>query len=343
MQEVPAKGISVSVVLPRSLILQSNPAADGYVTADPAGPYHDGDTVTLNAYSNSGYLFSNWSGDASGTNPSITVKMDSDKIITANFNVIRNLNISVNPAEGGQILNEHSGPYADGTHVTLTATPTPGYAFDQWSGDATGSNNPLIVTMDSDKSITANFLAVPLPYLSGLSRDSVAGGDSVTLSGMGFSAKGNKSCIYIGAKKVSVLSWSDTSITIKTPFRMPAAIYYIFVVTNNGQETNRLPLQVMAPEIDGVLPDYSLVHGSSSLSGKFLGPEAKVTLISVLSSRRHRARVVISDDSHILFIVPRVRKGAYKVIVSTPQGKVIQLILMLNNFAGSNPASRDIS
>ncbi|MGC2423230.1 MAG: IPT/TIG domain-containing protein [Nitrospirota bacterium] len=175
--------------------------------------------------------------------------------------------------------------------------------------------------VDSNKSITANFLAVPLPYLSGLSRDSVAGGDLVTLSGMGFSTRSNKSYIYIGTKKVSVLSWSDTSITIKTPFRMPAAIYYIFVVTNNGQETNRLPLQVMAPEIDGVLPDYSLVHGSSSLSGKFLGPEAKVTLISVLSSRRHRARVVVSDDSHILFIVPRVRKGAYKVIVSTPQGK----------------------
>jgi hypothetical protein len=107
---------------------------------------------------------------------------------------------------------------------------------------------------------------------------------------------------------------------MKDGFRNAAFEHFCAAVVN-GQETNRLPLQVMAPEIDGVLPDYSLVHGSSSLSGNFFGPEPKVTLISVLSNRRHRARVVVSDDSHILFIVPRVRKGAYKVIVSTPQGK----------------------
>jgi beta-xylosidase len=42
--------------------------------------------------------------------------------------------------------------------VTLSAQPEEGWVFSNWSGDATGNQNPLIVTMDAAKSITANFL-----------------------------------------------------------------------------------------------------------------------------------------------------------------------------------------
>ena len=47
--------------------------------------------------------------------------------------------------------------YQPGTQVELLATPDPGWAFDHWSGDLTGGNNPDTVTMDYDKTITANF------------------------------------------------------------------------------------------------------------------------------------------------------------------------------------------
>ena len=47
--------------------------------------------------------------------------------------------------------------YNHGTSVTLTATPNTGYIFSSWSGDAIGSANPLTVTMDGNKNITANF------------------------------------------------------------------------------------------------------------------------------------------------------------------------------------------
>jgi hypothetical protein len=47
--------------------------------------------------------------------------------------------------------------YDHGTVVQLTATPAGGWNFDFWSGDASGSANPLSVTMDANKSITANF------------------------------------------------------------------------------------------------------------------------------------------------------------------------------------------
>jgi plastocyanin len=47
--------------------------------------------------------------------------------------------------------------YISGTVVTATATPSWGYELDNWSGDASGTSTSVTVTMNSDKSITANF------------------------------------------------------------------------------------------------------------------------------------------------------------------------------------------
>ncbi len=41
--------------------------------------------------------------------------------------------------------------------VTLTATPDAGYSFDGWSGDLSGTSNPVTITMDADKTVTASF------------------------------------------------------------------------------------------------------------------------------------------------------------------------------------------
>lgn len=49
--------------------------------------------------------------------------------------------------------------YAAGTKVTLTAAPATGYTFVRWSGDASGSENPIIITMDGNKTIIAEFEA----------------------------------------------------------------------------------------------------------------------------------------------------------------------------------------
>ena len=43
------------------------------------------------------------------------------------------------------------------TEVTVRAMAYGGYKFSGWSGDASGTSNPITVTMDSDKSVTANF------------------------------------------------------------------------------------------------------------------------------------------------------------------------------------------
>jgi hypothetical protein len=51
------------------------------------------------------------------------------------------------------------------TNVVLQATPDSGQAFLGWTGDASGSENPMVVTMNSNKVITASF--TKRPWLQG--------------------------------------------------------------------------------------------------------------------------------------------------------------------------------
>ena len=44
--------------------------------------------------------------------------------------------------------------------MTLTANANPGYEFNQWIGDASGTENTVVVTMDGNKSVTAIVVAI---------------------------------------------------------------------------------------------------------------------------------------------------------------------------------------
>lgn len=72
------------------------------------------------------------------------------------------LSVSVSPSGGGSV-SPSDGEYQEGTQVAVTATPASGYTFDYWAGDASGSLAATTVTMDSDKSITAYFVAEAPP------------------------------------------------------------------------------------------------------------------------------------------------------------------------------------
>jgi len=50
-----------------------------------------------------------------------------------------------------------SGQYEPGTSANITAAPNPGYRFTGWTGDASGTENPLTITMDADKTVGATF------------------------------------------------------------------------------------------------------------------------------------------------------------------------------------------
>jgi len=47
---------------------------------------------------------------------------------------------------------------AAGTEAVLTAVPSAGYAFDYWSGDASGTSTSTTINMESNRSVTAYFV-----------------------------------------------------------------------------------------------------------------------------------------------------------------------------------------
>jgi len=67
-----------------TLTITVNPAGGGSVSPG-SGSYDDGTTVTLTAVPASGYHFDHWEGDASGSDTSVTVTMNSNKSVTAVF------------------------------------------------------------------------------------------------------------------------------------------------------------------------------------------------------------------------------------------------------------------
>jgi len=68
---------------------------------------------------------------------------------------------------GGSITRNPDLPeFGSGTNVTLTAVAAPGFAFAAWSGSASGTNNPLTITMDGNKTVTAGFTDVAPPAIT---------------------------------------------------------------------------------------------------------------------------------------------------------------------------------
>src|SRR5437867_8287610 len=94
---------------------------------------------------------------SSGTANPLSVTMDGNKNITATF-AINTYTLSVTTVGSGAVAKSPNQPnYNHGTVVQLTATPAVGWHFVSWSGDASGTANPLSVTMDANKDITATF------------------------------------------------------------------------------------------------------------------------------------------------------------------------------------------
>ncbi|MED6314669.1 MAG: Ig-like domain-containing protein, partial [Verrucomicrobiota bacterium] len=58
---------------------------------------------------------------------------------------------------GGIAVEPQKSVFLAGSLATLSATPASGYSWMYWSGDATGNDETITVTMDDHKTITANF------------------------------------------------------------------------------------------------------------------------------------------------------------------------------------------
>lgn len=65
---------------------------------------------------------------------------------------------------GEGTVSPSKGTFMPGTTVSLKATPALGWKFSGWSGDLTGTTNPVTITMNSNKTIKATFAPVDTWY-----------------------------------------------------------------------------------------------------------------------------------------------------------------------------------
>jgi uncharacterized repeat protein (TIGR02543 family) len=137
--------------------LTLNTVGSGSLETNPAGPYACNDSVTITATPNTGWGFTNWSGDLSGSDNPENITMDGPKSVTATFDLIEYTLTTYVVGNGNVTKDPDQATYSYNEVVTLTAESDPGWTFDGWSGDVTSSDNPLEHTIQDDTTITATF------------------------------------------------------------------------------------------------------------------------------------------------------------------------------------------
>ena len=73
------------------------------------------------------------------------------------YKIKYDVTLTINVEGGGAVNLNNTGPYNYGDVVELTAVPDPGWIFSEWSEDLSGSENPTLLTMDSDKVVNVTF------------------------------------------------------------------------------------------------------------------------------------------------------------------------------------------
>jgi hypothetical protein len=140
-----------------SLKISSNPTNGGTIVPS-SGQYYEGEIVEIKAEANKDYVFHSWSGSVSGTSNTISVEMNSDQDIEANF-YNEKYDLTLHVFGEGEVTSKLIVPDSFSTDVIveLTATPKGDWEFVEWSGDITSTENPVEVNFDSPKNITATF------------------------------------------------------------------------------------------------------------------------------------------------------------------------------------------
>jgi len=154
---VVAKDVVTVVRKREQAILTVTISPSGGGSVSPGGGHFDiGTSVDLRAHPSLSYRFDSWGGDASGTNTSATIVMDSDKHTIANFMRQYTVTIDFN-GQGTTEPVTGTHVYDEGTLVTVTALPASGWEFECWGGDCSGVSPVVTITVYEDKNVMAYF------------------------------------------------------------------------------------------------------------------------------------------------------------------------------------------
>ncbi len=151
-----------------TLTVNTTGDGSGTTTVTPLqATYLYSDVVILSAEATAGSTFTGWSGALVSGQPTETVTITGDTVVTATFvdeaytldlNVVTNNVESSNTEAGGSVAVTPEKPfYSFNEEVALVATAKPGWIFAGWSGATTESAASITLMMSQNQSITATF------------------------------------------------------------------------------------------------------------------------------------------------------------------------------------------
>ena len=158
----------------------------------PPTLYETGTTVKLTAVPSEGWEFVSWGGDLEGTENPEEITISSNKTVSVVFEMIdsdgdgvpdledacadtpegeeadengcsvsqKEFDLTVTIQGEGTVSEElvvATSKYQGTSNVRLTATASTGWEFSEWTGDVTGTDNPITIEIDGAKSVTAVF------------------------------------------------------------------------------------------------------------------------------------------------------------------------------------------
>ena len=140
--------------------VSANPTAGGTVTG--GGTFSQGQSCTVSATANTGYIFTNWTenGTEVSTNPNYTFTVNGNRSLVANFTAeTYNVSVSADPSNGGTVTG--GGNYTYGQSCTVTATAATGYTFTNWTenGNVVSTNANYTFTVNGNRTLVAHFSA----------------------------------------------------------------------------------------------------------------------------------------------------------------------------------------
>ena len=207
--------------------LATTVAGSGQVLLNPpGGRYPYGAIVRLTAVPQPGSNFGSWGNAATGNiNPLYFGISSPTQTVSAIFGVLpanqAALTVLINGA-GRVNLNPQANAYPTNQSVTLTAVPDSGQSFVNWSGDASATQNPLTISMNVSKVITANFS--DRPFL----RASRPGVEGLTAQGFRFTLVSDLQLVWQIFGTTNLSTWDNlgrvTNSTGEVQFTDPGAL-----------------------------------------------------------------------------------------------------------------------
>jgi pectate lyase/pectin methylesterase-like acyl-CoA thioesterase len=187
--------------------------------------------------------------------------------------------LTLSTTGSGTIQSDPAGDkFPAGTRVTLTAAPAPGWRFEGWSGDLTGTDNPAIITMDREKSITANFTPLPPGITTQPLSQTVTTGSNVTFT---VAANGEPPLTYQWKKNGVEIAGATTDTLALSNVQLADAGIYTVTVSNAGGSIGSAPATLSVTSAAG-----QTIMNDSFADGERLtfAPPASATWLKAQSS-----------------------------------------------------------